>query len=55
MKQVITITHKKSTRGTEVYENPDYNLTFYVPKVLMQGEQPFELTLTIESKGETTE
>lgn len=52
MKKTIEMTFKKSTKGTHVYENTDYNLSFYLPRLLLDNpaaSPPATIKLTIES------
>lgn len=51
MKKTILMTFKKSTKGTHVYENEDYNLSFYLPKLMLDepGNPPKTINLTIEA------
>jgi hypothetical protein len=54
MKATVTVTFKKATKGTNVYENADQGLTgLYFPKVLFGDaaeNPPKELKLTLEGK-----
>lgn len=53
MKKTIQLTFKKSTKGTHVYENEDYNLSFYMPKLLLENpaKVPQTISLTIEAEA----
>lgn len=52
MKKTIELAYKKSTKGTHVYENPDYGLSFYLPKLLLDNpsSQPKILKITLEAE-----
>jgi hypothetical protein len=52
MKKTLTLTYRKSTKGTHVYENTDYNVSFYLPKLMLDDPAkaaPQTLKLTIET------
>jgi hypothetical protein len=51
MKKTLALTFKKTTKTTHVYENTDYNVSFYLPKLLLAdpAKPPATLNLTIES------
>jgi lipopolysaccharide export LptBFGC system permease protein LptF len=52
MEQVkITMTHKKSTKGTHVYGNEDSAIpSVYIKKEIFGGQTPAEITITVEEK-----
>ena len=49
-KKTITLTFKKSTKGTHVYENADYNVSFYLPRPLLDdpANPPQSIKMTLE-------
>lgn len=51
MKKTLTLDFKKSTKGTHVYENGDYNLSFYLPRLMLDNpaKPPATISLTIEA------
>jgi hypothetical protein len=52
MKKTLELAFKKSTKGTHVYENADYNVSFYLPKLMLDNPAqapPKTLKLTIEA------
>lgn len=54
MKNTITLTLKKSTKGTHVYENNDIGMTgVYIPKPIfgdLAENPPKEIKVTLEGK-----
>lgn len=52
MKKTIELSYKKSTKGTHVYENSDFNLSFYLPKLMLDdpASAPKTLKITIETE-----
>ena len=51
MNKTISLAFKKSTKGTHVYENSDYNLSLYVPKLLLDDPTKVPQTIEITIKG----
>jgi len=62
MKKTLTLDFKKSTKGTHVYENGDYNLSyvyengdynlsFYLPRLMLDNpaKPPTNISITIEA------
>lgn len=50
-KKEITMTLKKSTKGTHVYGNEDSAIpTVYIKKEIFGGETPAEIVITVEEK-----
>jgi hypothetical protein len=51
MKKIVTLTFDKSTKGTHVYKNDDFNISFYLPKLMLDdpAKPPQTIKLTIES------
>lgn len=54
MKHTLTLTHKKSTKGTEVYEalptgTPPAVTSLYVQKWAFPGSPPKQILLTLET------
>ncbi len=52
MKKTVELSYKKSTKGTHVYENSDYNLSFYLPKLMLDdpAKTPKTIKITIEAE-----
>jgi hypothetical protein len=51
MKKTVELTFKKSTKGTHVYENADYNLSFYLPKLMLDDPSKVPATIKITVEG----
>ena len=51
MNRTIVLTYKKSTKGTHVYENQDYGISFYLPRLLLDNptSTPETITMTLEA------
>jgi len=51
MKKTLELAFKKTTKGTHVYENTDYNVSFYLPKLFLSNpaKAPATISLTIEA------
>ena len=51
MKKTIELKFEKSTKGTHVYKNEDYNISFYLPKLMLDdpSKPPASIRLTVEA------
>lgn len=51
MTKTITLTYDKATKGTHVYKNEDFAISFYVPKPLFDdpAKPPQSIKITIEA------
>ena len=52
MDRTIELKYKKSTKGTHVYENEDFGVSFYLPKLLLTNPSSTPQTLTMTLKAD---